>query len=133
MTARRATIYGKSSAAALLVAGAVDVSDPVPGFYRCRMGSDAVAGAVRLWFGPPHDPVTGEEMDRSWRWQSEFNGEPIDFDQVWPKCAGDPITAAEYQRYIARQSWARENAPDSAYAARGRRMDRLSTNTPMPF
>lgn len=133
MTVRRPSDYTRRDTAAPLVAGAVDVSEPVAGFYRCRLGANTVTGGVRLWFGPPHDPVTGDEMDRSWRWQALWNGDPVDFDRVWPRCAGDPISEAEYQRYVARQVWARENAPASAYAERGRAIDRLSRKTPLPF
>ncbi|MBF5091315.1 hypothetical protein F1640_15110 [Novosphingobium sp. NBM11] len=111
----------------------VDASEPVAGFYKVRLGRDTIILGVRLWFGPPHDPETGEVMDRSWRWQAEANGEPIDFDTVWPKCAGEPVTEAEYRSLVARQAWARQHAPDSAYAERGRKVDRLSTSTPLPF
>jgi hypothetical protein len=130
---QRSIPYGEREVRPVYVPGQVDVSEPVAGFYRLRLGRDTITGGVRLWFGPPHDPVTGEELDRSWRWQAEFNGEVIDFDRVWPVCAGDQITEQEYQRYIARRDWARENAPDSAYAERGRRLDPLSTKSPLPF
>jgi hypothetical protein len=113
--------------------GYQDVSQPNAGFFRFKLGGGTIAGGVRIWHGPPHDPVTGEEMDRSWRWQAEFNGEPIPFERVWPACTGSPITDEEYRRYIARQQWARENAPDSAFAERGRRRDPLSLNEPLPF
>lgn len=118
---------------AAAIAGAQDVSEPTAGFFRLRLARETVRGGVRIWFGPPHDPDTGEEMDRAWRWQAEFNGEPIDFDRVWPNCAGDPITETEYRRYCARVDWAREHAPESAYAERGARIDPLSTATPLPF
>lgn len=130
---RAHSIYGDGGKAVRPVRGAVDVSAPVEGFYRFKPRSGAVYGGVRVWFGPPHDPVTGEELDRSWRWQSQFNGEPIDLDRVWPVCAGDPITEAEHQRYVARQRWAREHAPKSAYAERGRKIDRLSRSEALPF
>lgn len=133
MTRRDTSPYGEREVKAIAVAGAVDVTTPVAGFYRQRLGRDTVIGGVRLWFGPPHDPVTGEEMDRSWRWQAEFNGEPIEFDRVWPVCAGDPIIEDDYRRYCARVAWARQHAPDSAYAETGRRIDPLSTSTPLPF
>ena len=110
-----------------------DVSRPVAGFYRYRLGRGTVRGGVRIWFGPPHDPVTGEELDRGWRWQAEFDGEPIDFLRVWPACTGEPITEQEYRAMIARKAWAREHAPGSAYAERGRRLDPLSTDNPLPF
>lgn len=111
----------------------IDVSTPVAGYYRFRFGVGRIRGGVRVWFGPPHDPVTGEELDRSWRWQALFNGEPVDFDRVWPACGGDPITEADYQHYCERTAWARENAPESAYADTKRWHDPLSTSSPLPF
>lgn len=111
----------------------VDVSTPCEGYYRHRMRSGAVYGGVHIWFGPPFDPVTGEEMDRSWRWQAKFNGQPIDLDYVWPVCASKPISKPEYERYCQQQEWAQEYAPDSAYADPKRRIDPLSMNEPLPF
>jgi hypothetical protein len=118
---------------AFAASAGIDVSVPVAGFYRYRLGSGTIAGGVRIWYGPPLDPVTGEELDRSWRWQADFNGEPIDFDRCWPACTGDPITEVEYRRYCSRQNWARQHAPDSAYAEPGRRHDPLSAQAPLPF
>ena len=129
---RAGLVYAKG-ASTTSVAGSVDVSTPKAGFYRYRLGQGTVRGGVRLWHGPPHDPVTGEEMDRSWRWQAEFDGEPIDFDRVWPACAKEEITEAEHRALINRRAWARENAPDSAYAQIGRRHDPLAASAPLPF
>lgn len=114
-------------------ANGIDVSEPVAGHYRCRVGAATVKGAVRIWFGPPHDPVTGEELDRSWRWQATFDGEPIDFDRVWPACAADVLTEQEYQFLINRREWAKKHAPESAHARIGRKYDPLSTSEPLPF
>lgn len=115
------------------VAGAVDVTRPAEGYYRFRLRSGSVFGGVRIWYGAPLDPVTGEELDRSWRWQAQFNGELIDLDRVWPTCAGDPITEDEYRTYCARQSWAAQNAPRSAYADPRKRIDPLSISDPQLF
>jgi hypothetical protein len=130
---RAALTYGTAASGQPMLPAAVDVSRPAEGFYRYKPRTGAVYGGVRIWFGPPLDPVTGEELDRSWRWQSSFNGEFIDLDFVWPVVAGSPITEEEYRRYCARQTWARQHAPDSAYAERGRRVDLLSRSNPMPF
>ena len=129
----RTTPYGQREVRPVHVEGAADIAEPVAGFFRMRLIQGSVRGGVHIWNGPPHDPVTGEELDRSWRWQATFNGEAIDFDVVWPRCVGDPITEQDHERYIARVRWARINAPDSAYAERGRRIDPLSTNEPLPF
>jgi hypothetical protein len=109
------------------------VSEPVAGYFRTRLRRGALVVGIKIWNGPPLDPITGEELDRSWRWQALANGEPIDLERVWPGCAGEPITEIEYERYCQRQSWARERAPDSAYAEPGRKYDPLNPATPLPF
>jgi hypothetical protein len=121
-------------AVARAVAGSVDVSTPVAGFFRHRLRSGSVAAGLRIWFGAPLDPVTGEMLDRSPRWQADVNGTYFDdWNRIWPNCVGEPISEAEYRRYCAQQAWAQTNAPESAFAAPGRKIDRLSTSTPMPF
>ena len=128
MTISRAYIdYAKASAAPAGKFVGFDPDRPIAGFYRMRLRSGAAFCGIRIWYGPPHDPVTGEELDRSWRWQAEANGEAIDFDRAWPKCAGSPINAAEYHHLCSVQEWARENAPDSALADPHRRADPLET------
>lgn len=108
--------------------------DPVEGWYRHKLRSGAVAVGVRIWFGQPLDPVTGEPLDRHLRWQAMVNGHPYDdLERIWPGCAGEPITEIEYERYCQRQSWARERAPDSAYAEPSRKYDPLDSATPLPF
>lgn len=129
---RAAITYGDRSSAPRAYAGQ-DISTPTAGYFRHRLRSGSVDVGVYLWHGQPADPVTGELLDRSWRWQAMVNDEPADFDHVWPGCAGDPISEADYRRYCARQDWARKAAPESAYAEPSRKVDRLSTNHPMPF
>lgn len=112
----------------------LDAETPVAGFYRIRLGAGTVALAIKIWFGPPHDPVTGEEMDRSWRWQVQADdGELLELDRVWPACARSPITEADFHARQGRRRWAQSSAPDSAYADRRKRYDPLSTATPLPF
>lgn len=111
----------------------LDVSTPTAGLYRYRLRSGAIYGAVRIWHGPPLDPVTGEELDRGWRWQATFNGEYIDLERVWPACGRMPIDQAEYDRLTRQAEWARDAAPDSAYADHRKKIDRLSLDTPLPF
>lgn len=114
MTRRDRTAYADMAARQPAPARAgQDISQPVAGFFRFKLGGGSVAGGVRIWFGPPHDPVTGEELDRSWRWQAHFNGEPVDFDRVWPSCTGEPITQIDYSRLCARTEWARRIAADT--------------------
>lgn len=111
----------------------LDVTTPVAGYYRMRLRSGAIKSAVRVWFGPPLDPVTGEVLDRSYRWQAMADGEYVDLDRVWPACAADPITLPDYDFMLKRREWAREHAPDSAYAHAGRKYDPLDPNEVLPF
>lgn len=113
--------------------GAISVSEPVAGFYETQLVMGGPRALIRLWYGPPHDPVTGEEMDRSWRWQALCNEDPIDFDRVWPKCAASPVDQEEVQRMTRRFRWAKENAPDSAYAKPWKKLDPLDQANPMPM
>lgn len=134
MIRRDATPYGARTVRAVAVHGALDVNEPVAGYYRMRLGRGTVACGIRVWFGPPHDPVTGEELDRSWRWQAVADdGELIDFDRVWPACARDPISEADFRYRQNRRAWAQKAAPDSAYADRRRKYDSLSASTPLDF
>lgn len=130
---RKSLNYSERSTVRLTGGPSVAVSEPEAGFFRFRLGASTVKGAVRIWHGPPHDPVTGEELDRSHRWQATFNGEPVDFDRVWPACATDPLSEEEYRYMLARQDWARKHAPDSAWVGGGRRYDPLDTRNPLPF
>lgn len=135
MTARRPSVpYAEREVRPVHVPGAVDVTRPTEGFYRHKLRSGGVYVGVRVWYGAPLDPVTGEELDRSWRWQAEVNGKPIDdFEQVWPGCAGDPISADDYRIYCQRERWAAQHAPASAYADPRKRIDPLSTANPLLF
>lgn len=130
---RRHRDYGDRSREPVAVEGAVDISAPVAGFYSTRLRSGGVMVGIELRYGPPLDPVTGEELDRSWRWIAFANGEPVEFDDVWPKCAAEPITEADYRGYIGQQGWARKYAPRSAHADPRRKRDPFSDAEPLPF
>lgn len=103
---------------------------PVTGFYRLRLRRGAVWSAVRIWFGAPLDPVTGEEMDRGHRWQATVNGELVDLERVWPRCAEDAIDQAEHDYLIQRQQWARKTDPDLPDANPDRPVDLLRAALP---
>jgi hypothetical protein len=122
--------YRQRRASAHAIAG-YDASIPNAGWYRYKLRAGGHPVAVRIWFGAPHDPVTGEELDRGWRWQATANGEPIDLDRVWPSCGRDPITECEGRYLAGLQAWATEHAPASPAADPNRRIDLLTA--PMPF
>lgn len=107
-----------------------DPDHPVAGFYRMRMRSGGTFVGVRIWHGAPHDPVTGEELDRSHRWQATVNRGLVNLDRVWPKCAADPVDEGEYQYLCTVHQWAKENAPDSPQANPMRRINPLTAPTP---
>lgn len=110
----------------MTVQNAYDAAVPTAGYYRMRLVRGGIFVAVRIWHGPPHDPVTGDEMDRGWRWQATCNGKYIDLDRVWPKCGWEPIDEAEHDYLSRLQSWATKHAPSSPQADPTRRIDLLS-------
>lgn len=114
-------------------AAGFDPDQPIEGHYRMRLKMGGAFVGVHIWYGAPLDPETGEEMDRSWRWQALVNDEHVPLERAWPKCAADPISADDYRHYCSVQQWARQHAPDSAFADPRRPIDFLSTSTPLPF
>ena len=59
---RDRTPYGQREVRAMHVAGALDVSEPVEGWYKIKLGRNTILRAVHVYYGPPCDPVTGEEL-----------------------------------------------------------------------
>lgn len=113
-------------------AGMAPVTDePVAGYYRAKLVRGGPWVAVRIWHGSPRDPVTGEEMDRSWRWQAERNGEPCEVWRVWPYCAGEPINKAEHDYLLQLRDWAVQHAPEAPEAAPKSRIE--FNRLPVPF
>lgn len=114
-------------------ASGFSVETPTAGWYRYHLVKGGSPVAIKVWFGPPHDPVTGEELDRSYRWQASCNGELIDLSQVWPMCGRDPIDEAEARYLIGLQAWARQHAPNSPQADPRKKIDLLDPSTPLTF
>lgn len=110
---------------AAIVGEGFDPDRPVAGFYEIKMVRGGMLAGVRIWHGPPHDPVTDEELDRSWRWQAEVNGDRVEIDRVWPKCAPTPISPTRYAEYVARTRRALETDPLSALADPRKPIDHL--------
>lgn len=117
----------------------------VEGYYLVqRRRARRVDMPVRIWFGQPTDPDTGERMDRSPRWHVELAGvlldhEPVqiggitfrDTTELWPACAQEPITRAEYEFRMARQDWAARYDPDDPFGSPGSKIDPFTA--PLPF
>jgi hypothetical protein len=122
-------VYGVAQGAVPTSTG-FDPDRPEPGYYRFRLVRGGTYVAVRIWYGPPRDPITNEVMDRGWRFQATANGQPIDLDRVWPQCAADPIDEAEARHLIKLQRWGRETG-HAALADPTRKLNPLST--PLQF
>src|ERR1700743_375852 len=101
----------------------MQVGIPEAGYYKRKFGKGGVWIPVRWWLGPPHDPLTGEVMDRSPRWQATVNGKQADPYETWISCAGHPITEAEYNYMMGVAKWAAEHAPDAPEAKPGEKVD----------
>ncbi len=103
----------------------IHASHPIAGHYRTKLAAYAVWSPVRIWHGPPADPVTGELLDRSPRWQATIRGEPYDGDviELWTRCAGNPISRVEYDYQVAMHAHATEHEPDMPEAAPKSRID----------
>lgn len=119
----------------------LDVRDPdrpEPGCFMFRPGKDAPRLPTRVLHGPPKDPVTGETLDRSWRWlvlvaglqHREPNVCPIRAGamQVW--LYGQRITREQHDRALAEYR-RRLQQPGSGVGDHTRRIDLF--NEPPPF
>lgn len=103
-----------------------DPSTPEPGFYKMRLRSGGVFVGVRIWWGNPIEPWTGEEMDRAPRWNSTVNGKWIDLERVWPSCAKTPIDEAEHYYLCKLQAWGAEHG-HAAIADPRKKLDPMKT------
>lgn len=113
-----------------LLPGSVDPDVPTEGWYRWKLTRGGHPVGVRIFYGQVRDPDTGEPLER-WNWQAEINDEPVDLYRVWPACAREPITEAEYRHLAELESWGRTHAPDGPQANPRRPIDLLSA--PLPF
>jgi hypothetical protein len=111
----------------------IQIGVPVTGYYKTRLVNSGAWVAVRIWFGAPI--IDGEEQDRSPRWCVEVDGRtdrfdreaghrvPLDALDVWPWCAGHPISRHEYGFLRKRAAWARDHAPEHPAANPFERID----------
>lgn len=103
------------------------ITAPVAGYYRRKLVKGGPWMPVRLWFGAPLDPETGEELDRSPRWQAMQGNDLIagdaEIQSVWTSCCREPIDATEYHYLVADRQWCAENAPASPEANPTRPID----------
>lgn len=98
---------------------------------------------VRIWFGQPDDPVTGEPIDRSPRWRIQIGGVDLDEEPLtiggitftalsdfWPACMREPIDEPDYRFRIERQEWAAEYDPFDPFGETGGRIDAMTATLP---
>lgn len=120
-------------------------ADPlIEGFYLIRMDrSRRVSIPVRIWFGAPADPETGEDLDRSHRWQIQIGfqlleDEPLriggvtieHLSDVWPTCARNPIDEVDWRYRLERAEWAARNDDSDPFSQLGGRIDPMTCALP---
>lgn len=114
-----------------------------PGFYETRLVKGGPPVPARIAFLPPDDPVTGEPLDRSYRFRMWICGrEVIDdgrptvrdpetgrtrrgfLDRLWGLALnGTPIDEHRYQYLLDAHSWEVEHRPDLPGANPHERVD----------
>ena len=94
------------------------VDDLQPGTYKLRLVKGGPFVAAELCYGPPCDPITGEELDRSWRWSVLLNGESytpddprLSDDMVWRVAASRMTTRADHNHMVRVARWCGGSAP----------------------
>jgi len=91
---------------------------PIAGLYKMKLVKGGPWVTVEIWYGPPHDPATGEIMDRSFRWQARVDGGDAEdpLRRAWPYCSGQPLTDSEFRYMRDTAKWAKDFAPDQPEA-----------------
>lgn len=100
--------------------------EPEEGYYQTRRRG-GVYRPIAIWYGPPLDPVTGEEMDRMWRWNCLYMGRLINVATVWPECKKNPIDRAEYDYLIARAEHAAKHDRTDPFHPKAKGVDWLTS------
>lgn len=114
----------------------VGIWPPVPGYYATRLVRGGPKVSVRIWYGQA--VLEGEVQDRGYDWRCEIDGTtdreerddtgyrcrvPLDVTRVWPWCAREPITHAEYLYLKAMAAHAKAHNPMHPAAAPRERID----------
>lgn len=108
-----------------------DAGEPRAGYFKTRLVRGGPKAGVRLFYGPPRDPHTGEEMDRSWRWQAEVNGQREELDRVWPGCMREEIDKTEYNYLSRTQKHALSTDPYNPLASPKKAVDWETASPPL--
>lgn len=99
------------------------IGTPEEGHYRTKLVRGGPFVAVRIWYGAPVDPESGELLDRSHRWQATINGNDTDPYEIWPYVGGRAIPKVEYDYLMALSKHAKTFAPEMPEAEPTRRID----------
>ena len=88
-----------------------------PAYFAVRLCKGGPRIALKIYYGPPSDPLTGEPLDRSPRWQVWLSGElqenHADFIVHFqpdgsPVVVGEEISAEEHEYLLQLRSYAVE-------------------------
>ncbi len=104
-----------------------------PFFYKIRLAKGSVWSALKVWFGPPVDPINEQPMwDRSPIWRAFLNGEHVPIEDIMtemdgvtglPTIKGDACTEEDYLFYLRDHLWAKANKPDDPAANPRQKID----------
>jgi hypothetical protein len=111
-----------------------------PMFYRVRLVKDGKMVGVKIWKGFGQDPLTGETLERAWKWRAAVNGDEIDINEIEPQFAdgtgydvrGEAIAETDYDWYVADYRWARDHSPNDPSANPRKPVD-MNTIDPIPW
>jgi hypothetical protein len=78
---------------------------PIPGLYKCKSARHAPWQPVRISIDDCRDPLTSEPLDRPYRLVCTVAEHARPVEDVWPSCAGNPISPAEYRYLTELLSW----------------------------
>lgn len=89
-----------------------------PKMFAVRLTKSGPRCPLKVWYGTPSDPVTGEPLDRSPRWHCELSGVLIEpeallmlvGDVAYVK--GEEVDAVEFKYLCDVAAWAAKN-PDA--------------------
>lgn len=94
--------------------------DDAPKLYAVHLVKNGPRCPVKVWYGFPTDPDTGETLDRSPRWHVILNGEFVEPTLILMLVGnvgyvkGKEIDQAEYDYMLRVREWALQNdAPEA--------------------
>lgn len=101
--------------------------------YRTRLAKGAPWSAIKVWWGFPVDPETGEILlERSPCWRAILNGDHVPIEDVSieidgltqePMLRAELIDETEYDYLLATNLWAKTHAPNAPEANPRQRVD----------